>query len=292
MTNTRDYFYKYYDVEGAILTLKNCTRKWSNSSEFNDPFDCQFDFELTGSNKEITIANKNMTVKYLTGEIPVPKHLELLETKFGKVGNIIEEFKRDPEEKQKILIQRLIKEENIYSEDFIREKKEKAATLLKIPHLSIFCLTETKDNLLMWAHYSENHKGIVIKFKNVPEVDSPLICAEKVFYQNNIPCFSVLDIINKKVKGEEVRKSFTLTKSKHWEYEKEWRIVSELRDKSKPCEILPFAPEEIEDVYLGCRMKDENRETIIKIIKDKYPWVGIHQAKESKEKFELIFEQI
>ncbi len=37
--------------------------------------------------------------------------------------------------------------------------------------ISIFCITEEYDNLLMWAHYAENHKGGVIKLLPVKEID-------------------------------------------------------------------------------------------------------------------------
>lgn len=75
-------------------------------------------------------------------------------------------------------------------------------------------------------------------------------------------------------------------------YEKEWRIVSGLRDKSKPYEIIPFAKEEVKAVYLGCKITEENKRKVISIIKDKYPWTAIYQAKKSDNEYKLVFDKI
>ncbi|NLF84340.1 MAG: DUF2971 domain-containing protein [Candidatus Gastranaerophilales bacterium] len=165
---------------------------------------------------------------------------------------------------------------------------------------SIFCLSETKDNLLMWAHYADNHTGVVVKFKIVPETDSPLESIKKVFYTDKIPEFPKFNISNNVVpdiyslKGyvEELINIISLTKSIHWNYEKEWRIISKLRDKTKTSEIIPFAPEEVADVYLGLKIDSKNKQEIIEITKKHYPQAGIYQAVKSKDKYELIFEQI
>ena len=39
---------------------------------------------------------------------------------------------------------------------------------------SVFCLSETHDNLLMWSHYAQNHTVAVVEFRVLPEVDSKL----------------------------------------------------------------------------------------------------------------------
>ena len=35
---------------------------------------------------------------------------------------------------------------------------------------TLFCVSESQDNLLMWSHYAQNHTGAVIKFLSLADV--------------------------------------------------------------------------------------------------------------------------
>jgi hypothetical protein len=91
---------------------------------------------------------------------------------------------------------------------------------------------------------------------------------------------------------QEVLKIITLTKSDVWAYEKEWRVVSRLRNKTIPYEILPFAPAEIASVYLGCRMDHNNKNEVISIMRLKYPTARIFQADKHERNFSLVFKEL
>jgi hypothetical protein len=84
----------------------------------------------------------------------------------------------------------------------------------------------------------------------------------------------------------------TLTKSDVWAYEKEWRIVAGLRDKTQSYEILRYAPEEVGAVYLGCKMADDDKQEINEIARHLYPTAKLMRAEKHPSKFELIFTEI
>ncbi len=77
-----------------------------------------------------------------------------------------------------------------------------------------------------------------------------------------------------------------------WHYEREWRIVTSLRDKTKPFEILPFAPEEVGAVYLGCKIADRDRQEIIEVSRRKYPTAEIYQAVKHENEYALNFSEV
>jgi hypothetical protein len=52
---------------------------------------------------------------------------------------------------------------------------------------TVFCLSETHDNLLMWSHYAQNHTGVVIKSLALAKVDAPTIVAQPVRYSRQVP---------------------------------------------------------------------------------------------------------
>ena len=49
-----------------------------------------------------------------------------------------------------------------------------------ICHARVFCVTEKHDDILMWSHYSDSHRGIVIKFRCLPEDDTALCAAKPI----------------------------------------------------------------------------------------------------------------
>lgn len=77
-----------------------------------------------------------------------------------------------------------------------------------------YCLTPKNDNLLMWSHYANKHKGICLEFKTDNEVFGS---AWKVEYFNLYPFY------NWKDNADPMR--FALIKSDCWRYEEEYRLL-------------------------------------------------------------------
>jgi hypothetical protein len=97
----------------------------------------------------------------------------------------------------------------------------------------LYFLSEVGDQILMWSHYGDGHRGYCIEFE---ATDSTLVfrCAQKVVYQDDYPAidFSRRD----KYKWAEAA---VLTKYTDWSYEKEWRIVyPEKGLKDYPCGMM------------------------------------------------------
>lgn len=109
--------------------------------------------------------------------------------------------------------------------------------------VGVVCLTPDPNNYLMWSHYANNHTGFCIGFDEeiTTSLDDTLFSYE-VNYQNEIPIFryfyeSVGDF----------NKAVFFTKSKSWEYEKEFRVVTEGHG------VRIFNRTLIKEVIIGCR---------------------------------------
>lgn len=281
-----DAFYKYYGAEALKLTLAHTTRKWSSPSEFNDPFDNGIDIQWVETPRDIESGIK-LEIQTL-GESESANLTSLNPVMYI----LVQLYKGMNADMRQKMINGL---DGVYSQEQLNEmySKSNMMTNAVLSDISIFCITESHDNLLMWSHYADNHKGGVVKLLPIKEVDSPLTLAQRVNYSATIPSLSFLSMLKNSVEfRREVISAITLTKGKGWEYEKEWRIVSQLRDPRNKHEIIPFAKEEIDEVYLGCRISDENKNAIIDIVNMKYPWVSIYQAKQKRNEFSLIFEKI
>ncbi len=164
--------------------------------------------------------------------------------------------------------------------DFERDWEEYGAQS-RIEKWGVICLTEKKDCLIMWAHYANEHKGILVEFdttggtsnthpffegeidesKNTPEILK--IKANPVIYNvdNKRP-----DHLVKTIQEMYMRIIYSaFSKSKEWEYEKEYRMMmnfTEVADEVINSMYFKKIPEEtISKIYIGCRA--ENKKQII-----------------------------
>jgi len=165
--------------------------------------------------------------------------------------------------------------------------------------IGILSLTETPDNLLMWAHYASSHEGFVLGFDNQhPYFDcrkgpgDELHYLRKVKYVDQRPNLPMIELT-----GDDV----LLTKSSQWAYENEWRILRPLQEADEVIEASPqsihlfsFPPEMVREVILGYRISDELRSKITQVVKgdEKYHDVQVLQAKPDEQEFKVSFELV
>ncbi len=124
--------------------------------------------------------------------------------------------------------------------------------------MGILCLTESPDDLLMWAHYAAAHTGFVIEFdpkhaffNQRRSAHDEIRHLRRVVYSPERPMLTLMTAKDL---------SALLTKSSHWEYEKEWRMMVDLDDASEVKTIgesryhlFDFPRASIKSVILGCR---------------------------------------
>jgi hypothetical protein len=159
-------------------------------------------------------------------------------------------------------------------------------------NIKLFSFTEKRENLLLWSHYADSHKGFCIEFsaKLLSNflVNSYLklkktFIIDKVSYQDIYPTIHP----SKHSDYERMHLQF-FTKSNFWSYENEWRIIL-LEQKSN---YIPILPEIIKNIYFGLLASEENIKTSIEILKLYNPEIGIYKAVKKKEEFGLEFEII
>lgn len=120
--------------------------------------------------------------------------------------------------------------------------------------VGIISLSEENNELLMWAHYADEHKGMVIEFDfekpffmdSIKEVSGRksrfglsslgdfFEFPENVLYEKLMPVFSkredILNEDNKEFYLKKLYKNILFTKSISWQYEKEKRSVVQLQN--------------------------------------------------------------
>lgn len=292
LRHNKQKFFKYYTTESTKITLKTTSLKWSSPLLFNDPFDNQFELRYKEPDDSLVASQLKQFLEIITSPEP------LRPNQFGPKTAIMEFIRQVHMQNPDI---EYTENHLTYLRGGVIEGIERVTAYMPeanaeirrvMADTSVFCLSETHDNLPMWSHYAQNHTGAVIEFRVLPEVDSPTLVAKPVRYSKEMPRLNFADLADFEKLCHEIVEIITLTKSDVWAYEKEWRIVSGLRDNIKSYEILPCHPEEIGEVYIGCKMTDADKAEVIEITHSKYEHAKVFQAQKHPREFALIFEEV
>ncbi len=156
----------------------------------------------------------------------------------------------------------------------------------------IFSLSKTFKGILLWSHYSNNHQGFCVGFREEKLRESCSFIARTgiVSYETNFPRIKpkVRETFEEKLTRIHVQ---TTTKSKDWEYEEEYRLIKVFERKPQSFERCFQLPNEVfSEVILGIDISPKNKEEIIYVCKIKN--IPVYQAKKVPFKFEIDRELI
>lgn len=164
---------------------------FASPSSFNDPFDCRPNFTLDGSEDEVRQYLRGMWSRQAPHLPEAERHAE--------VDAILSDPTRDP---------RIAENNRLFAATY-----ESMVT----SQVGILCLSEVHDDILMWSHYGDCHRGICLIYDTNYEFFSQ---AFPVRYQRERPCTNPI-----LQSPEQMLDSAIYTKSLAWGYEKEWRIL-------------------------------------------------------------------
>lgn len=161
-------------------------------------------------------------------------------------------------------------------------------------NFGILSLTETPDNLLMWSHYGDSHRGVVLGFDEAhpffrgAEIVAGLSRLNKVEYNQKRPVLSPSSQNNPKV---------FLRKSTEWDYEREWRLVRPLseaahtlpRENLTPICLFEIPHNSIEIIITGSQMMPSECQELCSycVATPTLSSTRLHHALLSKERYEV-----
>lgn len=285
-------FYKYLDLEGAKLTLQNGNVRLSRPSELNDPFDVEIS-DLYGMDlDEIINDGYDDNIGFLLSD-PV---------NFSKfIGANVE----DTLLAAKILpclpvqeLQKMREQANFLMKERKKLLLEDSIKVSKIfKNSAIFCASKIFDSPLMWSHYAEKHKGIVLGFTPVEESDSIITVLSPVKYTKNRPQFMQRNNFGIGAKPQDLEKlaeSIFYTKSDIWEYEHEVRLYlpDYIEDDSCTHTLLTYPDDELTEIYFGCRSSEEAKKELLDLAFKRNKNIKAYQSKIRSRTYDLDFELI
>jgi hypothetical protein len=275
MARAMNILYKYCDQRGIKKILKSLELKLPYISEVNDPFEC-FPF-IYCPNDKLAIETRFLSVLKHRNMLPPAGYNQKLDEQFEK-GEL-----------QNFLVGR----QREYQKEWNRCN----------------CLLSVSRNArktVMWAHYADKHKGVVIgiDFDNI----FPNCSIGKMYpvdYSKQRPKRNILEKPKESVR--ETARKVLMTKSKSWKYEEEFRgifCVDSLKKlqrqrlacikdfNGKETWFLRLNPESIRKVVFGLYIEDSLKLDIKKLIeRPELQHVKLYHVEESETyTFKLVEE--
>ena len=253
--NKSDLFYRYRSlsnkqaVEWVIQSINHSIHYFTSPLSFNDPFDCNPNYIIHGQPSKIA----KYLQKILSRRTNLNRHARRVEAK-----RRLDDPHDDPRRPENM---KAIRE---YYHNLVTSK------------VGILCLTTVPDDLLMWAHYADSHRGICLVFDNK---DDFLQTSQPIIYKKTRPIVNPLTHTD-----EQMLDSAMFTKSDHWSYEREWRI---LQYKKNGHGLYTLPPTSLIGVILGAKISNEHRELILNCINSSGHNIFVQQASLSSTMFQL-----
>lgn len=286
--SSEEIYYKYqaiyaYDNNYALCNLTNNVLYFKDPANFNDPFDCKMYIDNKGTEEQ--------WIAYLCNRYRYPEN---------RAKKIVKDF--------------------IKCEDGLVCPNERNYFPIKVP--AVCCFSKYNNIILMWSHYANHHKGIVLGFRATessarcsdtkeytiglytPGTENPFHCEfrEVQYDRNEIPLIRQFgdEVENLKVACEQL-----VAKSRDWHYEEEYRIISPHNDSpasipnsNRRDRIYKYDRKDLKEVIFGCKITKDIAQRVYDIInKGNLDAEGneitkYYEAKESQVKCEINIEPI
>lgn len=286
-------FYKYVSAE-RIDILQNRLIRFTQPNAMNDPFEARPHFYKLGSKEEFA-KNFAETIRRWN---------------FRTWNNYCKAIGNDP---GRFALAKKVENDPDYAEwlytnlhkqnpqDLLPNLRERFYELHNTA--GILSLSETPDNLLMWAHYAEGHTGFVLILDGSHDFFKGDIALhgfakpERVEYRLELPRLAIEDTHTENVMSE-----IFFVKGLDWQYEKEWRYLKSRANANKrftdtnklDINLFQLPPKCIIGVILGCYRSQELEDKILALQREdpEFGHLQIQQACASEKQYRLEIAEI
>ena len=146
--------------------------------------------------------------------------------------------------------------------------------------IGVLCLSGVKNDILMWSHYADAHRGICLEFDGHFEF---FASTQEVKYSRVRPRINPF-----RQNHEEMMEAALLTKAEHWKYEQEWRQVHYQKGPG----VYQYPPEALTGVILGAQIAPHDQEKVLGWIEGRTHPVKLYRSSPCGISFSLKIEEV
>lgn len=249
----------YSPTERALDSITNNKLWFSSSNELNDPFEHAVTYQWPNIFEKEKVYSQYM--RAISREDYITAHgCELMIKNGDLVKNV----------------------EDLISIAIDNHKKDLEGIYTLSSSLNINGM-DNSDNILMWSHYCDAFKGFCVEFffdklLNSFRDDGFLLYHKRIEYVTAPHQISVMECLSPS--NEDYIKS-VLKKYKAWEYEREYRFMSNNHG------LLPFKSSSVKSFYIGYKMCNEYKNKLLNVIKHGYKSANIFEVSPSNKSYAL-----
>lgn len=162
--------------------------------------------------------------------------------------------------------------------------------------LRVLCLSRRHDATLMWSHYSDQHRGVVLGFDSTILNKSLRVACGDVKYYSNFPeVFDGKEVIESMILDNPLspkrRLDWLLVKHDDWSYEKEVRYVRfDLPLSPDGSTSVEFPSEALKEIYYGIKTDEHSRKCVWNACRDINKTIRSFVMKASTDSFSVVSE--
>lgn len=235
-------------------SIENGEFWFSSPSKFNDPIDCGISLNTQGN---------------------TPLFANILASGLSRIGQATGAAIKNPLQNEGIaasvqeITDELIANNDALGSELLEASQDHTAyNSLKEQFTSsgILSLSELGDNILMWSHYAQQHKGICVEFERKPSnfLGNPS-CTFPVRYSIKAPTINANNYRHATREEQiEMELSLVLTKASDWAYEREWRAI-----KNELANSVQTIGCRIASITLGLRIEADAEQSVLSLAKTK-----------------------
>lgn len=223
------HFYRYRSLSAGAAehverTICHSELYFPKPLSFNDPFDCRPSFLFTATDEELTAYYRRLLKKY--------KPQLNREQRRKEAKSMLGDWERDLR--------------NPEAFKWVHQQHTKQIT----EQIGVLCLSCVRNDILMWSHYADSHRGICLEFDGRFEFFAH---AQEVKYPPLRPRINPF-----RQDRVEMMEAALLTKSEHWAYEQEWRLVQ----YEKGPGVYRFPAEALTGIIFGAQIPPQDEEKV------------------------------
>ena len=272
------YKYRSFQNHYHLGALKERVLYFASPADFNDPFDSVVAPDLSGS------AENHLRSAYAT-----------VNKAFPGVG------RREQRRRARARV-KAARSDPHFAEDFIPDYEQSVQQ-----QFGVFCLAKHPNNILMWSHYGDHHRGFCIGFdvgklwlsvlrefklnmlikESGLESSAGVIDLHKVRYNSDVPIFEWFKIKEREAWIRQYEE-LLVTKADLWAYEQEYRLVWQRGVARK----LTIPADAIVKVVYGCRSSEEDRQRLADALHASSVRPRILLAEKHPHKFGLVLRDV
>ncbi|GGE82152.1 DUF2971 domain-containing protein [Massilia psychrophila] len=252
-------FYRYRSLSSGASeyverTICHNELYFAPPRSFNDPFDCRPCFSFEGTAREMDSYYQRLYRGHLPELNRAERRKEARSTRRDKGRNPTG-------------LEAELRMQELHTEEITN-------------NIGVLCLSANRDDILMWSHYADSHRGICLEFDGYYEFFANAL---EVQYQPSRPTINPF-----KQTRTEMMNAALLSKSEHWKYEEEWRAIQYNGGPG----VYRFPPKALTGIILGAQISEPDRAKLHGWVTQRTDSLRLYQSTPSKTTFSLHVEEI